>query len=585
MMLYSIWYRIYCRNNQDVTHMVPRTTGYIKTTPVDADLNSDSEAIMYIEFSWQCGSGQMIRILAHVSTPPNGRQYELFIDGQPFSSLPRICDLGAKDYKDRCFERKQYALIRRLSEYCLQSERSYDATNASHASSRHRHHSEAKCACAGTKSSRDHFDNDSSGVQLRDRLATVGLSIHQNQDAVDELTMQSDYTNSLETLRDDLISSLPELEDIMSLAIINAFSREEQDDQGIGWSDSNGTSSKSAVAIEPTDPVGIEAEALGDAYDWMARKGSSGNPRREAFFHSEKLSFLQGKVTEAVAHVRHGQLSALEASRVVQGVATVLGMQLALPLPRNTIILTKLPSDVSCGDVSSAMQAFGAVDAVGLASSRSGFAICRYRSPDEAMLAIDTGIRGDINIDGIRPSLLELHAPVDESLLSDESTTDNNLRETVTPDRTWDDEDINADEDPSYIYKVLDPLQSSSHSAELPPMQSSGHIYEEIPACVTDVEPESPTSTAVESPASNRTEKRHHRKRSTAIFDGEPRTYTEVKRDFSPHHGSTDVIEVCLRERRNGGCTFEDPSFAEIYRQEQANEDAPVHVLYIPESS
>jgi len=75
------------------------------------------------------------------------------------------------------------------------------------------------------------------------------------------------------------------------------------------------------------------------------------------------------------------------------------------------------------------------------------------------------------------------------------------------------------------------------------------------------------TSSGTSSPIPNR----HHRKRSTAIFDGEPKTYE-------------DTADELFQQRRptSGVCELQDPSFAEIYRQQELkykSENDAVHVL------
>ena len=72
---------------------------------------------------------------------------------------------------------------------------------------------------------------------------------------------------------------------------------------------------------------------------------------------------------------------------------------------------------------------------------------------------------------------------------------------------------------------------------------------------------------------------RHHRKRSTAIYDGEPKTYEDT---------GDDLFQQLHQERQptSGVCELQDPSFAEIYRQEQLrynSESTTVHVLCTPE--
>lgn len=242
----------------------------------------------------RCGTGQVIAIKCYSNPPLDGSsQYELTIDEQPFSNLPTIGDLGSQEYVNRHLAKRTNKLF---SEFRTRSERSYndEEVASSYSSSRNRRYVEGGHARAGFQSNlhdaqqqhrAGHIRSESSDSrQLRDRLATAGLSVQQDQEIVDELTLQSDYSTSLKTIRDDLIGTLPELEDVMSFAIINAFTEEEMgrdDDDWAGDSRSKRSSgSRSAtmsgmvIEMPPTDPTGIEVDALCDAYTWMAAKRS-----------------------------------------------------------------------------------------------------------------------------------------------------------------------------------------------------------------------------------------------------------------------------------------------------------------------
>ena len=199
--------------------------------------------------------------------------------------------------------------------------------------------------------------------------------------------------------------------------------------------------------------------------------------------------------------------------------------------------------------------------------------MCRFKSVDDAKSAYEAGSRGEIEIDGTCPTIFELQQPVYSPPVS----------HLITPDTTWEssEEGIEVD-DLSHIH-LPDPLNSSSHSCELPAIQASNHLMEGIPASVTNEDDDNgdgdyptprsmlETSSGTSSPIPNR----HHRKRSTAIFDGGPKTYE-------------DTADELFQQRRptSGVCELQDPSFAEIYRQQELkytstsrSENDAVHVL------
>ena len=216
--------------------------------------------------------------------------------------------------------------------------------------------------------------------------------------------------------------------------------------------------------------------------------------------------------------------------------------------------------------------------------------MCRFKSVADAKSAYEAGSRGDIQIDGIRPTIFELQHPSYPPPVSHVST-DAELPDLITPDTTWEssEEGIEVD-DLSYIH-LLDPLNSSSHSCELPAIQTSNHLMEGIPASVTndgndddDDDDDYPAPRSMVETYSGGTispiPTRHHRKRSTAIYDGEPKTYEDTGDNLFQQ------LHQQQRQPTSGVCELQDPSFAEIYRQEQLrykSESTTVHVLCMPE--
>lgn len=209
--------------------------------------------------------------------------------------------------------------------------------------------------------------------------------------------------------------------------------------------------------------------------------------------------------------------------------------------------------------------------------------MCRFKSVTDAKSAYEAGLRGDIQIDGIRPLIFELQHPT-YSLPVSLVPTDTDLPDLITPNTTYDwesSEDGIEVDDLSFIH-LSDPLNSSSHSCELPAIQASNHLMG-----VTNDEDGDEDDDNYSAPRSmletysggtaSPFPTRHHRSRSTAIYDGEPKTYEDNGDDLFQqlHH---------QRQPTSGVCELQDPSFAEIYAQEQLkSEDTTVHVLCVPE--
>ena len=198
-------------------------------------------------------------------------------------------------------------------------------------------------------------------------------------------------------------------------------------------------------------------------------------------------------------------------------------------------------------------------------------------------------MRGSIQIDGIRPTVFELQCPSYPPPVSHVSTK-TELPDLITPDTTWESSEEGIEVDDLSFIHLSDPLNSSSHSCELPAIQTSNHLMEGIPASVTNDEDDyddidgeySAPRSMLETCSGGTTSPfptRHHRKRSTAIYDGEPKTYEDTGEDlFQQVHQQ--------RQPTSGVCELQDSSFAEIYRQEQLrykSESTTVHVLCMPE--
>jgi hypothetical protein len=183
---------------------------------------------------------------------------------------------------------------------------------------------------------------------------------------------------------------------MMSRAIICAFS-EDRD-----LSEILPTASTREKAKQ--DPLVYETDCIYAASEWM--KWNAQSSAHDMV--DRKCSFLQTQINRMVAAVRHNLISPVAASQAIHSVAAVLDMDLAVPLPRNTIVLFGLRKDVKREHVLNALQVYGKIDGVSVASGNKGFAVCRFRGTQASNRALGASFRDEIIIQHVSPQVREL---------------------------------------------------------------------------------------------------------------------------------------------------------------------------------
>lgn len=283
-----------------------------------------------MEFSWESRSGEKFEIKAHAKPIPGRPQYDFLVGGASFFSLPHVSGLGGGQYDDTASEH--------------QSEGPLGA--ASLCSSGH-HGSNSKITYS--------MDFEKRPDDLGFRLSMAGFGAPEfGFEVEDELTADL-FTTTLETLRHRVTSCLPETEEMVSKAIISAYS----DDR-----DSSTSFDNSSCDSEPHPPLQLEAEVLRETHDWLSLNVAYA-PRPDV--EDQKRSFLQKQVASMFVHVKHERISADAAARILTSVAMVLGMKLKIPQPKDTIILSDLDKGVEAEDLIDALCPFGEVDSAAVA--------------------------------------------------------------------------------------------------------------------------------------------------------------------------------------------------------------------------
>jgi hypothetical protein len=329
-------------NNKDISHFFPSTKSRNPPTKV--------------EYSWQSSAGVAFQIEAHAMPPGDGKQqYELLIGGRSFFSLPSASEF--------------LALRRADSNDDVGSVITPDKTPTS------------------PPMRRAPVDETSqTSVQEDESFPPVPKELHQRhevssscteEDLVDKL--KSDlYSSSLDALRGEMTSAVPELEEMMSRAIVYAYS---EDHDSLGSCSVSNHSYGSFATQDELDPAETEADALFETYDWM-----KWTMLHEAAtdIYDLKLDFMRGQVETIVAHARHERLSPHAASSIMIGIAAILNLKLARRMQRSTVILAGMRPDISTQDVYRALSVFGEIETVCTAMGEHGFAVCHFSTEASA---------------------------------------------------------------------------------------------------------------------------------------------------------------------------------------------------------
>ena len=279
-----------------------------------------------VQFSWEARSGVTFDICANADPIPGRPQYDFLVAGCSFFSLPHISELGG-----------------------LQG----DDVSDLHSGDNHDDQALTDCGQpASDVKTAGSTDEELPYEDMGFRLSMVGLTPSDPDYGIeveDELTSEL-FTNNLESLRKVVTACLPETEEMVSRAIINAFSD--------GRDSQTSFDSSSSCESELHDPLQIEADVLRETYDWLGLNVAYA-PRPDV--EDQKLSFLQRQVEAMVVHVIHERLDPDSAARILTSVATVLGIKLKVPVPKDTIILNELDKTVESEELIDSLCSYGEV--------------------------------------------------------------------------------------------------------------------------------------------------------------------------------------------------------------------------------
>jgi hypothetical protein len=333
-----------------------------------------------VEFAWKSRTGEDLKIVAHSEARPGVVQYDLVVNGTSFFKLPNVSELGLS-----------------------QPIEPFDEPDSFSPEVRQRLDSFSVFSALSDLPSGDHMLEEGSPEALGFRLAMVGLNSGLEEEIVDEL--HSDlYSPVLESLRYQITECLPQTEEMVSRAIINAFFCDSDSLQSCDSSLSDG--------IAELDPYQIEANAVWEAYEWVGFNVEYA-PRPDA--QELALSFMQKQIDEIFLLIRNDKLSSDAASRILLSVGAVLGLKFANSIPMDTIILDGIPGDTTSEELNRILSSYGQLVCTAVVKG-PGFALCRFLDEDATVRVLEDAHQDCLVIAGVTPNVIALSEDSHESL-------------------------------------------------------------------------------------------------------------------------------------------------------------------------
>jgi hypothetical protein len=176
-------------------------------------------------------------------------------------------------------------------------------------------------------------------------LSLVGLN--QSFDFEDELRSLVP-SSSLESLRDLVVSWIPDAEEFASRAMLNALLN------NVVASDVQNLCSSQ----RPKSPIEIEAEMIQETIFCMSARPFTVD-RTELV-----NAVLNEQIESAFQHVDHNRLTIPEALRAILSLATILKLRRTHPVADNVVIILDLPQNTTTCDIAQSLAKFGEIENV-----------------------------------------------------------------------------------------------------------------------------------------------------------------------------------------------------------------------------
>jgi hypothetical protein len=319
-----------------------------------------------VDVAWKTRSNQTLQIVAHASALPGvDQQYDLIVDGTSFWRLPLVADLGKRSLKATEVEIVDVAPNRSIG----------------------------RRESLSTTFTVEHLPE-----ALDYRLSMAGLGNLGWVEVVDELHSEM-YSPALETVRHHIVECLPQVEGMVSRAIMDAFISDAGSDS---WSSSCSSWSE---GLHESEMGQIELAALWEAFEWTRLSAGRTCPDNA---EEQALLVMKKKITDTFRRIRTGDLQSHAATHLLLSVGAILGLEFASPIPKDTVFLFGLPGSFATSDLRERLSAYGYVDNVAVARSGTGFAFCRFVNEESPILLRDDIDKGQLLFERVKPGLVIL---------------------------------------------------------------------------------------------------------------------------------------------------------------------------------
>jgi hypothetical protein len=282
-----------------------------------------------IDISWESRSGERFRIAASKSPGMFGSQYDFLIDDTSIFSLCHVSELAP------------VVLIEDRMDTCVRSDPGNDTLSEGHM---------------------EYDDIPAQNLDFRLSMAGFTPSSELQDSLVDDLTPTS-FTNVLESLRRFVTGLIPNSEDMVSRAIINALSEEQFATQCFSWESTSSLESSTPICLQ------IEANCILDTMDWINLNVQYA-PRPDVEY--QKRAFMQKQMTSVFTNALQGRLEEASATRILSDIATLLGVTTNTTIPRETLILKDLDKSTTVETVIVALCVFGEIREVAIGTGHRG---------------------------------------------------------------------------------------------------------------------------------------------------------------------------------------------------------------------
>jgi hypothetical protein len=333
-----------------------------------------------VDLEWESRSGEKIQIKAHANPVPGQPQYDLLVQGVSFSSLSHVSELGG--YDDDASALTNDDPYKETSEH------------GSRHGSRHGSVPAEIKACDSIEEEEVAPEEESFDF----RLLLAGLLPSDELEVVpggveDELTSQLNCS-TLENLRFRVTASIPETEEMVSRAIINAFSDRDERDS------SSSSESSASCAIHHQNAPQHEVDVIRETCEWMASHEGCAPHELE----DERRTYMQKHFDSMFLYVRQQQLTTDAADRILLSIAIVLGIRIKSTVLRDTLILEDLDISLKVDKLIGGLCNYGEVKYAAIAAD-SGFGMCRFYTEAAVNRVMAASEAGSFSIGENKPTV------------------------------------------------------------------------------------------------------------------------------------------------------------------------------------